>query len=138
MKQQTITPRVTGCAAVCAIRVDPLVMQKRGSVGMKEAIERVREHMKRKYRVDLDDLVISDVPGYWKDKEPKMHKGHPLHRCLGCDGPFCATYTYLDHPRDYTTGKFASPYRTWRILHNKEVSGGCSTSAELAGSEGDG
>ena len=88
---------------------------------MKEAIERVREHMKRKYRVDLDDLVISDVPGYWKDKEPKMHKGHPLHRCLGCDGPFCATYTYLDHPRDYTTGKFASPYRTWRILHNNRI-----------------
>ena len=88
---------------------------------MKEEIERVREHMKRKYRVDLDDLELSDVPGYWKDKEPKMHKGHPLHSCLGCDGPLRATYTYHDHPRDHATGKFASPYRTWRILHNNRI-----------------
>ena len=90
---------------------------------MKEAIERVRErvreHMKRKYRVDLDDLEISDSPGYWQDKEPKMHKDHPLHSCLGCDGaPFIATYTYHDHPRDHATGKFASSYRTWRIMFN--------------------
>ena len=94
----------------------------RGSAGMKEAIERVRErvreHMKRKYHVDLDDLEISDVPGYWKDKEPLMHKGHPLHSCLGCDGPLRATYTYHDHPRDHATGKFVSPYRTWRIIFN--------------------
>jgi hypothetical protein len=86
-----------------------------------EEIERVRQHMKMKYGIDLDDLEISDVPGYWQDKEPKMHPGHPLHGCLGCDGPFRATYVYRDNPVDRTTGRFVSPYRTWRKIYNQSV-----------------
>lgn len=76
---------------------------------------KVRESFKLRYRVDLDDLIISDVPGYWKDKEAKMHPGHPLHKCIGCEGPFAATYTFFDPSRDLS-GKFASPTRTWAIL----------------------
>jgi hypothetical protein len=84
---------------------------------VKEAEDRVRRYMKMKYQVDLDDLVISNVPGYWRDKEPKEHRGHPLHRCIGCEGPFCATYVYHDSQMDVATGRFASPYKTWRILY---------------------
>lgn len=88
---------------------------------MEEEIEKVRRHMRLYYRVDLDDLEISNVPGYWRDKKPKIHPGHPLHRCVGCAGSFRATYTYYDNQRDYATGKFASPYRTWRKIYNQSV-----------------
>jgi len=81
-----------------------------------EAMERVRSHMRIYHNVELDDLEITDVPGYWQDKEPQMHPGHPLHRCLFCDGPFRATYRYLDPTRD-SKGRFSSPYRTWRLLY---------------------
>jgi len=86
-----------------------------------DEIERVRQHMRTKYRVNLDDLEISSVPGYWKDKEPKMHKGHPLHGCIDCGGPFRATYTYYDSCRDAFSGRFSSPHRTWRKIYNQSL-----------------
>jgi hypothetical protein len=67
-----------------------------------DEIEKVRDYMKYKYQVDLADLEISDVPGYWRDKVPKMHPRHPIHQLIGCRGPFKATYTYFDNPRDYS------------------------------------
>lgn len=75
---------------------------------------RVDAHMRLWYRVSLADLEQTDIPGYWRDKEPRMHPGHPLHGCLGCDGPFRATYTYFDPPR--SGGQFASTTRTWAAL----------------------
>jgi len=81
-----------------------------------KAMERVRSHMRTYYNVDLDDLEFTDVPGYWQDKEPKMHPGHPLHECVFCDGPFRASYRYFDPIRD-PKGRFSSPYRTWRLLY---------------------
>lgn len=85
-----------------------------------EEIEIVRKYMKLKYRINLDDLEISNVPGYWQDKEPKVHHDHPLHGCIGCKGPFRAAYVYTDSFRDPKTGKFASPYRTWRKIYNQQ------------------
>ena len=81
-----------------------------------KAMERLRSHMRTYYNVDLDDLEITHVPGYWQDKEPKMHPGHPLHGCVFCEGPFRATYRYLD-PIRHSKGRFSSPYRTWRLLY---------------------
>jgi hypothetical protein len=78
-------------------------------------ILRVERHMRTKYRVSLAELEISDVPGCWRDKRPKQHPGHPLHSCLGCDGPFRATYTFFDQPR-LPNGQFASRTRTWAVL----------------------
>jgi hypothetical protein len=75
--------------------------------------------MRIHYRKGLDEMEISDVPGYWRDKQPQMHTGHPLHGCLGCSGPFRATYTYFDAPR--RDGRFASRTRTWAILANANV-----------------
>lgn len=83
---------------------------------LKSAINRVKNNFKRYYRnVNFDDLEISEVPGYWREKEAKMHPGHPLHGCLFCEGPFKATYTYHDYGRD-EKGRFSSPYKTWNII----------------------
>ena len=81
---------------------------------------RVQWHMWLRYKVTMDDIEITDVPGYWRDREAKMHPGHPLHSCIGCDGPFKATYTFFDSAR--VGGRFASPTRTWRMIyeHKKE------------------
>jgi hypothetical protein len=64
----------------------------------------------------LDAMDTTDTPGYWQDKEPRMHHGHPLHGCLGCSGPFKATYTYFDTRRE--NGRFASPTRSWRVIRD--------------------
>lgn len=78
----------------------------------------VDRYMRSYYGVGLDAMEISDVPGYWRDKEPHYHPGHPLHGCLFCEEPFRATYTYLDSGR-LRNGQFVSPYRTWQILREK-------------------
>ncbi len=80
--------------------------------------DKVRQHMKSKYRVNLDDLELANTPGYWIAKEAKIHKGHPLHGCIGCGGPFRATYTFFDRNKD-SRGRFASPYRTWNAMKNQ-------------------
>lgn len=84
------------------------------NVGLTDLLARVAWHMRMKYRVEMQDIEITDTPGYWRDREPKMHPGHPLHGCIGCDGPFRATYSYFDPPREH--GRFASPTRTWAAL----------------------
>jgi hypothetical protein len=71
--------------------------------------------MKLCYGVSLSDLEITDVPGYWKDKEPKNHRGHPLHGCIGCGDPFRATYVFFDPHRDHL-GRWSSKTRTWAVL----------------------
>ncbi len=81
--------------------------------------QRVDEHMRLRYRVALSNMEQTDVPGYWRDKEPKMHPGHPLHACLFCDGQFRATYTYFDPPR--IGGRFASRTRTWAALRANSI-----------------
>ncbi len=79
-----------------------------------ELVRRVDTHMRLCYCVSLYDLEQTETPGYWQDKEPKMHPGHPLHGFLFCDGPFRATYSYFDPPR--VNGQFASMTRTWAAL----------------------
>ena len=91
-------------------------MSKRSesSASLSDMSTRVAWHMRMKYRVGMAEIEITDTPGYWRDKKPKMHPGHPLHSCMFCDGPFRATYTYFDPPR--IGGQFASPTRTWAAL----------------------
>lgn len=93
-------------------------MSKRSesSACLNDLLARVASHMRMKYRVGLDEIEITDTPGYWRDKKPKMHPGHPLHSCLDCDGPFRATYTYFDPSRE--RGQFVSPTRTWAALRD--------------------
>ena len=81
-----------------------------------EAYDRVDFWMRTKYRRSLSEMEITDTPGYWRDCEAQIHEGHPLHSCIGCDGPFKATYTYFDEPRAH--GRFASTTRSWRLLRD--------------------
>lgn len=81
-----------------------------------EVYDRVDFSMQIRYRRSLSEMEIADTPGYWRDREPQMHPGHPLHSCIGCDGPFKATYTYFDEPR--SKGRFASTTRSWRLLRD--------------------
>lgn len=79
-------------------------------------IQRVDSWMRFKYGIGLDQMEIAHTPGYWQDKEPRIHPGHPLHRCIGCSGPFKATYKYFDTGRE--NGRFVSPTRSWRIIRD--------------------
>lgn len=85
-------------------------------MSVQEAYDRVDFYMRVKYRRSLSEMDITDTPGYWRDREAKIHEGHPLHGCIGCDGPFQATYTYFDEPR--SQGRFASTTRSWRLLRD--------------------
>ena len=88
---------------------------------VENAYKRVDEWMYIKYGKHLNDLEISDVPGYWIDKEATMHPGHPLHTFIGCSGPFKSTYSYLDSIRD-RNGRFVSRTRTWKLIMDYERS----------------
>lgn len=83
-------------------------------VDVTRLVRLVDSHMRMKYRKSLDEMEITNTPGYWRDRESKVHHGHPLHGCIGCDGSFKATYTYFDRARE--GGRFVSPTRTWKIL----------------------
>jgi len=85
-----------------------------------EFYARVDSHMRLRYGVPLAEMDISDVPGYWRDKQEKMHPGHPLHSCLWCEGPFKSTYTFFDPPRT-SSGRFSSQTRTWMALHMESI-----------------
>ena len=82
---------------------------------------RVDHHMRTTYGVSLFDMRITDTPGYWEDILPKMHHGHPLNNCLGCGGPFRATYTYFDSL--WLFGRFSSSTRSWNILKTGRIGG---------------
>lgn len=81
-----------------------------------KAKARVKEHFRVVYDKRLDDLVVSDVPGYWMDKKPVdlsqngRHPGYSNYR---------ASYAYFDPPRD-KKGRFSSPTKTWRIIYEKQ------------------
>ena len=70
---------------------------------MKQEIEKVRqkveEYFNLYYKKSLKDLTITDTPGYWKDEK--------------------YNYYYEDNNRDYRTGKFTSPYKSWRLLRQE-------------------
>jgi|GEM_PF-3190933 len=79
------------------------------------AVVLVDRAMRRNYGKGLDEMEIAESKGYWKDREAQTHPGHPLHRCLFCDGPFKATYSFFDHSRD-EKGRFLSPTRAWKVI----------------------
>ena len=82
-----------------------------------EAVRRVVDaHMRLYYRKPLADMAIAGVPGCWHGRTAV------LQGCLCCGGAFSVQYRYLDPPRDPITGRFASPYRSWRVLRAAELS----------------
>ena len=79
-------------------------------------MQRVDTMMRARYGIGLDAMEIGITPGYWQDKEPIVHRGHPLYSILGCSGPFQATYTYFDP--DSKSGQFVSPTMSWRTIRD--------------------
>lgn len=81
------------------------------------AQKRLRHYLRLYHRATLDDVEITDVPGYWKRKLPCDGQGSchsPIHWCLGNQGQIRHTISYQDEGR--VNGRFASPYRTWRTI----------------------
>lgn len=87
-----------------------------------EAVRRVVDaHMRLYYRKPLAAVATAGVPGCWQDRTSVTHPAPSLRGCLFCGGAFIAQYRYLDRPRDAMTGRFASPYRSWRVLRAAEM-----------------
>jgi hypothetical protein len=90
-------------------------------------LERLARHLRwHNPHLTVDDLEVTEVPGYWRIKTACGGRGHcasPLHGCLFNEGPVRHTIHFTDPSRD-RSGRFASPYRTWRALaDNTEAKG---------------
>ncbi len=82
--------------------------------------ERVQDHMLRMYRKKMEELEITDVPGYWKDKHPCKGAGacrHPMHAVMFCEAGTRHTYRFRENDRD-SNGRFMRPFRAWEELRN--------------------
>ena len=87
--------------------------------GREKAKERLAYHLKWHYHKTLDDVRITDTPGYWEAKkecDPKTCHAM-IHTALFNDGPVKHTYSYFDAIGRDNRGRFLSPYRTWRSLY---------------------
>jgi hypothetical protein len=116
--EQVMTNQTDSGYVVLATHVP---LEKESTMTLDEIRQRVDAHMRRQYHIGLDEMEITDTPGYWQDREPKMHPGHPLHDTVGNQGPFQATYTYHDSPR--LNGRYASNTRSWRAIWEAEKKG---------------
>lgn len=85
---------------------------------IEKAKERLSNFLKWNFHLALDDIEITDEPGYWREKEAcaglKGGCRNPLHGYLFNEGPIYHTIQYLDPGR--VNGRFSSPYITWKIL----------------------
>ncbi len=84
--------------------------------------ERVEQHMQTYYRKSLDDLEITDTPGYWRDKKlcggrEKCHA--PIHQFIHCEGGIQHTYYFAEYGRD-KKGRFLRPFRAWEELKKEQ------------------
>ena len=77
-----------------------------------------------------EDYEPTETPGYWRQKKPCGGLGicrHPIHGCLGNEGPVHHTVFFQDRFRD--RGRFAPilvRFRSWheaRITHEASRSG---------------
>ena len=80
-----------------------------------EAVRWVNQDFKQRYGKTLDDMVISSVRGYWRDKN----------FCLGSCGcqhpkPFHHTY-YFSQPGRGKGGRFLKPYRAWSVIRKHQM-----------------
>jgi len=94
---------------------------------MPTAAERVDRSFRRRYGRGLSEYDIADTPGYWRRKRPCGGLGQcrstAAHSGWGWEGPILHSASYFDDDtRDPATGRFRSPYRTWRELREEAAS----------------
>lgn len=85
------------------------------------AEERFAHWLKLYHNLTPDQVEISPTRGYWTIKEKCGGAGrcrHAIHGCLFNEKPTNHTVYYADEGR--INGRFASQYRTWRELYDKE------------------
>lgn len=88
------------------------------SSDLMDAIARVDQAFRQRYRSSISEFAISDVPGYWRHLVPCGGASggcrEPVHGCVFSEGPIYHTVSYFDVPR--IRGRFASPTRTWKLI----------------------
>jgi hypothetical protein len=84
------------------------------------AYKRVDDWMFLYYRKHLDDLEITDTPGYWREKEPCGGRAsgcrHPIHGCLFNSGATHHTVRFVELNCRGPDGRFISRHQSWRVL----------------------
>jgi hypothetical protein len=74
-------------------------------------------HLKLHYNLTPEEVMPTKAPGYWQIKKKCGGVGecrNPIHGFMFCTEPMHHTISYRDEPRDRKTGRWASPYRTWK------------------------
>jgi len=91
---------------------------------LKNAKKRVNEYFLLHYKKKIEQLEISNVPGYWIDKKYCENCKHPLHGFLFNESPLKHSYFYVQHEFRDKKGKFISPHKDWKTIfeqNNKEI-----------------
>lgn len=82
---------------------------------IRRAARRVDIEFRCRFGKNLSDLEITNIPGWWRDKNLSRHPGFPV--------DYRASYRYLD-PVRRPNGSFRGMFRTWQILWWAEVEKG--------------
>jgi len=81
--------------------------------------------LRRHYGARPEDFEPTNTPGYWQRRDACGGRaggcGNELHSVLFQDGPVRHTVHYRDPGADPATGRFTSPYRTWRAARERFV-----------------
>ena len=87
---------------------------------IEEAIENLKRYLSIYYpHITIDDLTITESRGYFRMKKKcggKSVCNNMIHTCLFNEGGIHHTISFTDDGRDYKTGRFLSPYRTWDCI----------------------
>jgi hypothetical protein len=88
-----------------------------------EAEKRLNNYLTMHYHKTIDDVVISSVRGYWKDKElcDITTCGSPLHGFMGCSSAVKHTYHFREYDLRNKKGQIISPFRVWDTLNGKTM-----------------
>ncbi len=87
------------------------------------ALKIFSNHLLTHHHLSVDDVVITETPGYWEMKEPCDPKtcSSPLHGYIGCSGAIKHTVSFAEYGVRDQLGRFVSPHRIWKTLQGAAV-----------------
>ena len=89
-----------------------------------KAIDNVKWHFKTYHGKSIDDYEITNIPGYWRAKEPcgGKHKCRaPIHGFMFNEGPTKHTLYYAEPGLRDSKGRFISQFRAWKLIKEHET-----------------